>query len=159
MQAGAQIQPAEGESPAQEQVDPRMQNFEQRLTQFEQMQAQQAEQARFQSEVNAETEAMKKEIAQFESEHEEFKGNTDFITKAIRLSMAQNSSFKEAADELAGFVGNYHKSQLEKVAKADQAGAGAKVSKGGPSGVPVSKRPKLGSDEEREAMMAHYGIK
>lgn len=158
MQLGPQAPPTgqEYQPDGEATVDPRYQALEQRMQGWEQQQAQQAQQVQFQTEVDAETKAMKTEIAEFEGANPEFKDNADFITKAIRLSMAQNSSFKEAADSLAGFMGNYHKSQLEKVAKADQAGAGAQVSKGGPSGVPVSTRPKLGSEEERIAMEAFY---
>lgn len=145
--------PLEAEDPLAKEV----QELKQKYQGWEQQQQQKEEAARFEQDKNKYKNDMQAEIEAFKKSHPEYAGNNKFIAAGIRSAMAAGVDVKQALEELAGVFGDIHKGKLQKAAKNDQAAAGADVLRTGRAGTTLKEMPKIGSDEQRRAMLEMYG--
>lgn len=122
-------------------------------------QLQREQEAHFQAQVQQEKTAMKTEIGEFEAAHPQIKGNREFIRRSIQLAMAGNTTFKQAAEDLMGLTQGMSKAQLQQQATKEKDAEGAQVLRTGQPAVQLKTMPKIGSDEQRDAMMEFYGLK
>lgn len=155
--AGAEakvVDPLEGEDPLAQKVA----ELDKKYAGWEKQQREKEEAVRFEQTKNSVKSEMQGQIEEFKTAHPEYAGNNKFIAAGIRSAMAAGVDVKQALEELAGVFGDIHKGRLQKAAKNDQAAAGADVLRNGRAGTTIKEMPKIGSDEQRKAMLEMYGV-
>lgn len=111
----------------------------------------------FESDKNKHKAEIQTQVQAFKKEHPELAGNNKLIAAGIQNAMASGASVLDSLKNLVGLFGDLHKSKLQTAAKQDQAAQGAETLKAGKTGSTLKEMPKLGSDEQRDAMYAMYG--